>query len=272
MIVDSNKQKYGEAWYELEKKLDDQFQKKQKQRNKLYALRKELHKKYQETKDNNTYKKIKHLEKYNLGKKKYNKNKIKIEETIKNNVNRAVNDFVSKNPKLKTIVLEKLDRFDNGKKYTRKSNRLLNQWKRGFLKKKLIFISQLKSLELAYQNTAYTSQECSNCGYVHKDNRQGERFTCIKCGYIEDADVNGALNILSRNYDSEIGLYTPYKKVKAILLERYSVGDIKPPRLEKLNSEKSCESYKQPIQEQNIILVTGGESLNSFQVKRPGYS
>jgi len=127
------------------------------------------------------------------------------------------------------------------------------------------FISQLKSLELAYQNRAYTSQECSNCGYVHKDNRQGERFTCIQCGYREDADVNGALNILARKYDSEIGLYTPYKKVKEILLERYSVGAIKPLRLEMLDSEKSCESYKQPLQEHNIILVTGGESLNSSQ-------
>jgi len=166
------------------------------------------------------------------------------------------------NPKLKTIVLEKLGRFDNGRKYGKKSNRLLNQWKRGFLKDKLIFISQLNSIELAYQNRAYTSQECSNCGYVHKDNRQGERFTCIKCGFREDAEVNGALNILQRKYDSEISLYTPYKKVKEILLQRYSVGAIKPPRLEMLNLN-GCESCKQPLQEQNIILATGGESLNS---------
>ena len=259
LIVDSNKQKYGEDWHELEKRIDDKFQKKQKQRNKLYSLRKELHKKYQEIKDKKLYKKIKHLEKYNLGKNKFNKNKIKTRETIKNNVNHTINDFISKNPKLKTIVLEKLDGFDNGKKYSKKSNRLLNQWKRGFLKDKLIFISQLKSLELAYQNRAYTSQECSNCGYVHKDNRQGERFTCIKCGFREDADVNGALNILRRKYDQEISLYTPYKQVKEILLKRYSVGAIKPPRLETLNLN-GCESCKQSIQEQNIKLVTGGES------------
>jgi len=264
LIVDSNKQKYGDDWHELEKKLDNKFQKKQEQRNKLYALRKELHKKYQETKDKKLYKKIKHLEKYNLGKKKFNKNKLKTKETIKNNVNQSVNDFISKNPKLKTIVLEKLDKFDNRRKYSRKSNRLLNQWKRGFLKNKLTFISQLKSVELAYQNRAYTSQECSNCGYVRKDNRQGERFTCIKCGFREDADVNGALNILSRKYDSEIGLYTPYKQVKEILLKRYSVGAIKPPRLEMLNLN-GCESCKQPLQEQNIILATGGESSLSSQ-------
>lgn len=264
LLVDSNKQKYGEDWHEVEKKLDDKFQKKQKQRNKLYALRKELYKKYQETKDRNIYKKIKHLEKYNLGKKKFNKNKIKTQETIKNNVNRVVNKFISQNPNLKTIVLEKLDRFDNGKKHSKKSNRLLNQWKRGFLNDKLTFISQLNSIELATINRAYTSQECSNCGYVHKDNRHGERFTCIKCGFREDADVNGALNILSRKYDSEIGLYTPCKKVKEILLQRYSVGAIKPPRLEKPNLN-GCESCKWSIQEQKTKLVTGGVSLNSSQ-------
>jgi len=264
LIVDSNKKKYGEDWHELEKKLDDKFQKKQKQRNKLYALRKELHKKWTKTKDKKLYKKIKHLEEYNLGKKKFNNNKIKTRETIKNNVNNVVNSFVSKNPKIKTIVLEKLERFDNGRKYNKKLNRLLNNWKRGFLKDKLTFISQLNSIELAYQNRAYTSQECLNCGYVHRDNRQGERFTCIKCGFREDADVVGATNILKRKYDQEISLYTPFKQVKETLLKRYSAGAIKPPRLEKLNL-KGCESYKQPLQEQNIILATGGESSLSSQ-------
>ncbi len=199
-----------------------------------------------------------------MKKKKTNKNKVKTRETIKNNINRVVNNLISKNPKLKTIALEELNKFDNGKKYSKRVNRLLNQWKRGFLKDKLTFISQLNSIELAYQNRAYTSQECPNCGYVHRDNRHGEGFACIKCRHGEDAHVVGALNILQRKYDSEIGLYTPYKKVKEILLKRYSVGAIKPPRLETLNL-KGCESHKQPLQEQNIILATGGESSLSSQ-------
>lgn len=162
LLVDSNKQKYGEQWNDLEKKIDSKFQKKQKQRNKFYGLKKELHKKWTVTKDKKFYKKIKHLEKYNLGKDKFNQQKVKTKETIKNNVNSVVNDFIAKNPKLKTLVLEKLDNFDNRKDYGKRSNRLLNQWKRGFLKDKLIFISQLNSIELAYQNRAYTSQTCLN--------------------------------------------------------------------------------------------------------------
>ena len=137
--------------------------------------------------------------------------------------------------------------------------RLLNQWKRGFLNDKLTVISQLNSIELAYQNSAYPSQLCPNCGYVSKENRHEEEFTCIKCGYSENAHVVGAMNILRRKNDPEIGLYTPYKQVKDILLKRYSDGVIKPPRLEMLDLN-GCESYKQPLQEQNTILVTRGES------------
>lgn len=262
LLVDSNKQKYGEDWHKLEKKLDDKIQKKQKQRSKLYSLRKELYEKYTITKDKKIYRKIKNLEKFNLGKKKFNKNKMKNRETIKNNVNKVVNNFIIKNPKLKIVVLENLTFQGKQKSYGKRTNRLLNRWKRGFLKDKLTFVSQLNSIELAYQNPAYTSQLCPSCGYVHQDNRHDEGFTCIKCGFSEHADVVGAMNILSRKYDSEISLYTPYKRVKEILLKRYSVGDIKPPRLEMLNSATSCESCKQSIQEQKIILATGGESFN----------
>ena len=60
----------------------------------------------------------------------------------------------------------------------------------------------------------------------------------------------------------KINLNPTEKKKKEILLQRYLVGAIKPPRLENLNS-KSCESYKQPIQEQNIKMATRGESFNS---------
>ena len=45
---------------------------------------------------------------------------------------------------------------------------------------------------------AYTSQGCSICGHVHKDNRLTQaEFLCLKCGHAENADVNAAKNILS---------------------------------------------------------------------------
>jgi len=42
-----------------------------------------------------------------------------------------------------------------------------------------------------------TSRTCPCCGHVSKDNRQTqERFACVKCGFEENADVVGAINVL----------------------------------------------------------------------------
>jgi len=43
----------------------------------------------------------------------------------------------------------------------------------------------------------YTSQTCPCCGHVAKANRQTQaRFACIECGFEENADVVGAINVL----------------------------------------------------------------------------
>lgn len=45
----------------------------------------------------------------------------------------------------------------------------------------------------------HTSQTCPCCGHVSKDNRQTQaKFLCVDCGYENNADVVGAINILSR--------------------------------------------------------------------------
>jgi len=47
----------------------------------------------------------------------------------------------------------------------------------------------------------YTSQTCPCCGHVSKDNRQTQaHFECVECGYTNNADIVGALNILERGH------------------------------------------------------------------------
>lgn len=47
----------------------------------------------------------------------------------------------------------------------------------------------------------YTSQTCPCCGHVAKENRQTQaQFECVDCGYQNNADVVGAINILARGY------------------------------------------------------------------------
>lgn len=47
----------------------------------------------------------------------------------------------------------------------------------------------------------HTSQTCPSCGHVAKENRQTQaKFECVDCGYEEQADVVGAMNILARGH------------------------------------------------------------------------
>ncbi|UIA90414.1 transposase [Erwinia tracheiphila] len=50
-------------------------------------------------------------------------------------------------------------------------------------------------------NPAYTSQKCACCGHTAKENRQSQsQFECLACGYTENADINGARNILAAGH------------------------------------------------------------------------
>jgi putative transposase len=47
-----------------------------------------------------------------------------------------------------------------------------------------------------YVNPAYTSQTCSDCGFVHPGNRKSQsEFLCQACGLTMNADFNAAINI-----------------------------------------------------------------------------
>ncbi len=50
-------------------------------------------------------------------------------------------------------------------------------------------------------NPRYTSQTCFNCKHVAKENRQTQsKFECVQCGYVANADVNAARNILAAGH------------------------------------------------------------------------
>ncbi len=59
-----------------------------------------------------------------------------------------------------------------------------------------------KNIEIVYVNPAYTSQQCSACGYILKRNRNGSNFVCKKCNFSLNADLNASHNIRSRIFDT----------------------------------------------------------------------
>jgi putative transposase len=47
----------------------------------------------------------------------------------------------------------------------------------------------------------YTSQTCPACGHVGAGNRKTQAlFACLNCGYENNADVVGAINLLARGH------------------------------------------------------------------------
>lgn len=55
--------------------------------------------------------------------------------------------------------------------------------------------------ELVLVNPAYTSQTCSCCGHVSKENRKTQaKFICVECGHSDNADINAAKNILKKRF------------------------------------------------------------------------
>ena len=47
----------------------------------------------------------------------------------------------------------------------------------------------------------YTSRTCPYCGHVSADNRKTQaRFACVECGFEDNADLVGAINVLARGH------------------------------------------------------------------------
>jgi len=55
--------------------------------------------------------------------------------------------------------------------------------------------AEVEGIVVEQVDPAHTSQRCSTCGYTHPDNRDGEAFACLKCGYENHADYNAAKSI-----------------------------------------------------------------------------
>ena len=75
-------------------------------------------------------------------------------------------------------------------------NRSLSDASFGEFRRQLEYKGFLYGCKIIPVNPAYTSQKCSQCGYISRENRQTQsEFKCTKCGYEANADLNAAINI-----------------------------------------------------------------------------
>ena len=93
---------------------------------------------------------------------------------------------------------------------------------RRILQERAEFKASAEGFRREQVNPAYSSQTCPACGFVHRDNRHADKFQCLHCGHIDDADRVAATNLKARWFDPDIRLFTPKAKVKEILLARFT--------------------------------------------------
>ncbi|AEM79962.1 LOW QUALITY PROTEIN: hypothetical protein Thewi_2638 [Thermoanaerobacter wiegelii Rt8.B1] len=66
-------------------------------------------------------------------------------------------------------------------------------------KRKLKSKCEEYGIEYIEIDESYTSQKCSRCGVVRRSNRKYRGlYVCKECGYVLNADINGAINILEK--------------------------------------------------------------------------
>jgi len=155
--------------------------------------------------------------------KRYRELNRKLREYIKNEINRLLKR-IFKIYQPKQIVVEKLD-FRNPD-LSPNLNRILTRFGKKIIKQKLEDLKERFGIEIIYVNPAYTSQTCSNCGYVDKRNRKTqEEFECLICGKKINADINASRNIGVRSSNPMIN-----KRRRTVLrmLVRAYLSDDKP--------------------------------------------
>jgi IS605 OrfB family transposase len=218
VIVSEDGTHYGQRIGEIMSGASDERNTRYRNKNRFHAKAAKL-----KTGTAEERKKARRIEKYNLGAKKKNEKLRKTKEHLKSLINRALNEFFKTG--ITQVAVEKLSVFLKSK-FSKEWNRRLSSWLRSYIKERLIFKAQKFNVELIEINPAYTSQTCPECGFVDSKNRSGDKFKCLHCGFSDDADRVGAVNIARRVSDKEISLYTPFKKVQKILTARFKKSQL----------------------------------------------
>ena len=119
----------------------------------------------------------------------------RIKSYFKNEICRILNKLAKKN--VGVFVVEKLDFRAAG--LSKRMNRLIGRTYRSVVKAKLVRLEEQYGIKIVAVNPAYTSQECSRCHHVSKDNRKTQKdFVCQHCHYSCNADVNAGRVINQR--------------------------------------------------------------------------
>jgi len=145
-------------------------------------------------------------EKYTVGKRRQHKI-----DVIANKIKYSNKNLIAKMCKTLSsngydhIVMENLDNgfeksFAKTEEFDKINyNRLVSALNISSLKQEVKHIAQNYGMQLSIVHSSYTSQMCSVCGNIDKNNRKTqEEFVCTCCGHSDNADHNASVNIRNR--------------------------------------------------------------------------
>lgn len=96
---------------------------------------------------------------------------------------------------IKAVAIEALNGVKNRSKFGRRVNRLLSFWHYTKVGKRLAQLLEELGVQLLSKDPWKTSQRCPACSNIDKRNRKSKKFKCICCGFADDADHVGSLNL-----------------------------------------------------------------------------
>jgi len=113
-----------------------------------------------------------------------------VDEAKKNNVKTIV---------IGEIVIGDITDIRKDKHWRKKQSQKLHSWSFSKLTQQIEYKSVLSGIRFVRVNERNTSKTCSCCGDNRKNNRiKRGLYKCKICGRIQNADVNGATNILKK--------------------------------------------------------------------------
>lgn len=147
-------------------------------------------------------------------------NDAKAEAFARNEIGRALNRMLDELPSGSKVALERLTVKDMRLK-SRQMNRALRASQLGYVRDKLKFKLDERGIRYRSVQPAYSSQQCSHCGFCSSMNRRSQaEFRCLWCGYEANADENAAQVIAERFGDDELNALS-FRDVETTLAFRF---------------------------------------------------
>ncbi len=150
---------------------------------------------------------------------RYRKLVLRVRGMLKTRINAALNRIVRLHAPA-ALVVERLDFRLPG--LTRRMNRLVSNCGRAVFRQKLADLHDKYKITATEEHAAYTSQECSLCGYVDARNRPSQsRFACRWCGNATHADIDASRVVIQRRSLASDTVKLGKAAILALLVRRH---------------------------------------------------